>query len=111
MSFSSAIKAFFDDTKGKVEAIDHSALTSTRLLVLIGIAAVFIVLMLKGLTQPIVIFPLTGLAALYMVCNTWTRVVQMKLNASLMHDRQQRAWKDGKLDAQESKLIISSVGQ
>jgi len=106
MSISNALKELFNKEKpAGNEMIEHGFLSSSRFIVMIGMVGLLLWLTLKGLGDLHIILPIAGIAALYIVTNTVTRIYQIKANADIIRDRQRLAWADGQLSEAEAATL------
>jgi len=106
MDISKAVSALFSSEKKEGnETIEHGFLTSSRFLVMVGMVGLLLWLVLKGMTDLKLILPITGIAALYIVTNTVTRIYQIKENGQIIRERQRLAWADGVLTPAEAAAL------
>lgn len=106
MSFLTRIAAAFSDPdKPKESTIDHSWWNSSRFLIL----PAFGLFLWYGHTIFSIwtILILAGLAALYMVTNSWTKKHAINANKEIIMARDRLAWADGILTPEEAKLIAA----
>jgi len=113
MSLSDAVSALFSKTKDdSKEMIAHSSfLTSSRSIVLMGVAGLTLWLAMKGLTDLRVTVPISVIAALYILANSWTKNTQIKVNGEIIKERQRLAWADGTLSPEEAAALTSADTQ
>lgn len=95
--------AFTEPEKPKESVIDHSWWNSSRFLIL----PAFALFLWYGHTIFSIwtILILAGLAALYMVTNTWSKNHAINANKEIILARDRLAWADGILTPEEAKAI------
>ena len=106
MNIGKALAALTSSEKKETgELIEHSFITSSRFLVLIGMVGLILWLTLKGLADLKVVIPVTAVALAYIFSNTVTRIYQIKANSEIIRDRQRLAWADGVLTPEEALTL------
>lgn len=103
MTIKSALAELTAPAANTAETVEKSFLASSRFLILIafGVAIYF----LKGVLTTELFLILGGLTALYIICNTVTRIYEIKAETTLRSERQRLAWTDGVLTAEEVEVV------
>lgn len=106
MSFKSLISSVLADDKpvDPVSPVGHAGLTSTRLWVLVALAAL-VLWVTKGVLTEENLKLLFWASLAYIGANTITRTVQIYVNGKIQIEKVRLAWADGKLDPDEVKAL------
>ncbi len=105
MSLRTAIAELFKKADENLE-VSHGKLSSTRLWVLVGFAALLL-WVTKGVLTEANLKMVFWVAITYIVCNTLTRAMTLFVNAKTKRIFAESFMKDGKLDANETSVLVS----
>jgi hypothetical protein len=104
MNLKKAFSAITEKSQSASELLEHRGITGSRFLVLVGFVALLFVAVRMAL-NPLTLY-LAGLGVgLYMITNTWSRVVTTKCNRDIRIKMMELLGKDGKLDKGDQKAI------
>lgn len=105
MSLKNAFAALFASGNDEKEKVEHGHwLGSSRFLLTLGLLAVIIYLT-KGILTDTLWIICGVIVVTYLVTNTWSKTVAMKVNAEVIKERQRLAWADGSLSAVEAEAL------
>lgn len=105
MSIKSAFKSLFEDAKdGVVEQVSHPSFSSSRLWVLLGFGLLLAWVTKLALTEKNIEL-IFWLAVSYIAGNSLTRLATIFVNGAILKTKLNLAYKDGKLDDNEAKLL------
>jgi hypothetical protein len=104
MSLKSALAELTKSDNG--ESITKGWVGSSRFLVLIAFALVLYYARSLFTTELWII--LASVVGVYMICNTVTRIFEIKEEGAIVRERQRLAWTDGVLTAQEVAALESA---
>ena len=88
------------------ESVEKSWLGSSRFLLLIGFALVLYYA--SSILTTTLWIVLASLVGLYMICNTVTRIFEIKEEGAIIRERQRLAWTDGVLTDKEAEALASA---
>lgn len=103
MTIKSAAAELLKPAGDKIETVEKSFIGSSRFLLVIGFG-LFVYLAKSVFTFELFVL-LAALAGLYVVCNTVTRIFEIKVEGQIRSERQRLAWTDGVLTAEEVEVM------